>query len=259
MGLCKMNNFRTPLLHVKHLHKAFLDDTQGEHNIIQDVTLTLHQHDFLCILGPSGCGKTTLLRCIAGFEDYEGRIELEGKVVTKPSIERVMVFQDFNQLFPWKTVKQNVCFPLKMSRKYNKTQITELADEALRKVGLQGYNGYYPHQLSGGMKQRVAIAKALALKPKVVLMDEPFASLDAITRNMLQAELLKLWRENDMTVIFVTHNIQESITIGNRMIVLSVRGQVKIDEPIQLPKPVTPATPGYGDLWNRYHQALSND
>ena len=248
-----------PLLKVEHLQKTYADDVNAPRDILRDVSLTVRQHDFLCILGPSGCGKTTLLRCIAGFEEYSGAITLEGKAVTRPDLNRFMVFQDFNQLFPWKTVRQNICFPLKMSQRYAGEEIAQIAQDALQKVSLPEYGDYYPHQLSGGMKQRVALARALALRPKVVLMDEPFASLDAITRKNLQDELLKLWRENDMTVIFVTHNIQEGITIGNRMMVFSSRGAVQMDEPIRLTKPVLPSTPGYGELWDRYHQALSNE
>lgn len=248
-----------PLLEVKRLHKSFESDTGAPRDILHDVCLTVRRHDFLCILGPSGCGKTTLLRCIAGFEEYSGVITLEGQVVTRPDMDRFMIFQDFNQLFPWKTVWQNLCFPLKMSRQYAKDEISAIAQEALRKVNLQDYGGYYPHQLSGGMKQRAALARALALRPKVVLMDEPFASLDAITRKHLQDELLHLWRENAMTVLFVTHNIEEALTMGNRMMVLSSHGAIQMDEAIRLPKPVLPSTPGYGELWECYHQALTSD
>ena len=248
-----------PLLEIEHLHKSYTNDTGAPRDILRDVSLTVRRHDFLCILGPSGCGKTTLLRCIAGFEEYGGVITLEGQIVTRPDLNRFMVFQDFNQLFPWKTVRQNLCFPLKMSRRYAKDEIAAIAQEALRKVNLQDYGEYYPHQLSGGMKQRAALARALAFRPKVVLMDEPFASLDAITRKSLQDELLNLWRENVMTVLFVTHHIEEALTMGNRMMVLSSHGAIQMDEPIRLSKPVLPSTPGYGMLWERYHQALNND
>lgn len=251
-----MTDGEQPLLEVAHLRKSFADDTGAPRDVLRDVSLTVNRHDFLCVLGPSGCGKTTLLRCIAGFEDFGGDILLEGNAVTRPGTDRVMVFQDFNQLFPWKTVRQNISFPLKLSHRYAGEEIARITQEALRKVNLLEYGEDYPHQLSGGMKQRVALARVLALRPKVALMDEPFASLDAITRKNLQDELLALWRENAMTVIFVTHNIEESLAMGNRILVLSRHGDIQMDEPIRLTKPVLPSTPGYGELWDRYHQAL---
>lgn len=244
------------ILRVRNLVKNY-HDAPDSRNIIDGLDLTLNYGDFLCILGPSGCGKTTFIRCIAGFEDYEGTIEIDGKEVRGPGIDRVMVFQDFNQLFPWKTVEKNIQYPLKKNGVTDKEELKRISDEHLELVGLKGYEKFYPHQLSGGMKQRVAIAKGLALKPKVILMDEPFASLDAMTRNRLQKELLKIKEKEDVTVIFITHNIQEAVVLGSRVVMMSRQGgQLKIDVENTIPKPVTPASPGYGEMWNKFNSAL---
>ena len=214
------------LLEVKKLTKNY-HDAPDSRDIIKDLDLTVNQGDFLCILGPSGCGKTTLIRCIAGFEDYEGDILVDGVKVDKPGIDRIMVFQDFNQLFPWKTVKKNIQYPLKVNGLKDKAELERIAQEHLDMVGLSDKGDLYPHQLSGGMKQRVAIAKGLALNPKIILMDEPFASLDAMTRNKLQAELLRIKEKENATVIFITHNIQEALVLGNRVMLMSRRGRSK--------------------------------
>ena len=150
--------------------------------ILNNLDLTINDEDFLCILGPSGCGKSTLIRCIAGFEDYEGSIKVDGQPVVKPGPDRIMVFQDFNQLFPWKTVLKNITYALKVNGMKDKVEREQKAKKYLEKVNLVQYANYYPHQLSGGMKQRVAIAKGMALGSKIILMDEPFAALDAMTR-----------------------------------------------------------------------------
>jgi len=212
--------------------------------ILNNLDLTINDEDFLCILGPSGCGKSTLIRCIAGFEDYEGNIKVDGQPVVKPGPDRIMVFQDFNQLFPWKTVLKNITYALK-AKKY------------LEKVNLVQYANYYPHQLSGGMKQRVAIAKGMALGSKIILMDEPFAALDAMTRKQLQSELLKLKQKEKITVIFITHNIQEAISLGNRIMVMSKEGTIKEHLYNTIEKPVTPASEGYAKLWEHLNNQLT--
>ena len=243
------------LLEVKNLTKNY-HDSPDSRNILSSLELSVDQGEFLCILGPSGCGKTTLIRCIAGFEDYEGEILVEGQKVDKPGIDRIMVFQDFNQLFPWKTVKKNIQYPLKVSGLKDKAELERIAEEHLDLVGLSGKGDLYPHQLSGGMKQRVAIAKGLALNPKIILMDEPFASLDAMTRNKLQVELLRIKEKENATVIFITHNIQEALVLGTRVILMSRNGEIKIDHRNEIPKPVTPASEGYGQMWKMFNDAL---
>lgn len=243
------------LLEVKNLTKNY-HDSPDSRNILSSLELSVDQGEFLCILGPSGCGKTTLIRCIAGFEDYEGEILVEGQKVDKAGIDRIMVFQDFNQLFPWKTVKKNIQYPLKVNGLKDKAELERIAEEHLDLVGLSGKGDLYPHQLSGGMKQRVAIAKGLALNPKIILMDEPFASLDAMTRNKLQVELLRIKEKENATVIFITHNIQEALVLGTRVILMSRNGEIKIDHRNEIPKPVTPASEGYGQMWKMFNDAL---
>ncbi|MBQ9827411.1 MAG: ABC transporter ATP-binding protein [Lachnospiraceae bacterium] len=247
---------REPLLRIEHLNKKYEDGTE---HVLTDLDLLVYEEDFLCVLGPSGCGKSTLIRCIAGFEDYEGIIEIEGRTVKKPGPDRTMVFQDFNQLFPWKTVSKNIEYPLKVNGVADKAERRRMAEEYLDKVNLGEYRDYYPHQLSGGMKQRVAIARGMALGSKVMLMDEPFAALDAITRNQMQTELLRIKENAKMTIIFITHNIQEAISMGNRVMVMSKNGDILEDAPNPLEKPVSPATPGYGELWQHLNGLLHSE
>lgn len=243
------------VLEIKNLTKVFQDEN-GRNSVLENVNIDVSEHEFLCILGPSGCGKSTLLRCIAGFEEYEGDVLVNGKKTTKPGTDRIMVFQDFNQLFPWKTVEGNIKYPLKLGKGKSKEEISEITARVIKEVKLEGYERYYPYQLSGGMKQRVAIAKAMALKPQIILMDEPFAALDAMTRRELQNELIKISEKEECTIIFITHNIQEAIIMGTRSIVMAKGGKIVFDELNNLQKPVTPASPQYGELWERMHKAL---
>ncbi len=239
------------VLRIRELVKAY-----GENTILDRFNLCVTEHEFLCILGPSGCGKSTLLRCIAGFEPYEGTIECNGHIAKSPSTERIMVFQDYNQLFPWKTVEKNIQYPLIIQGLHDKEELERITKEVLTKVGLDGIQEYYPHELSGGMKQRVAIARALALKPQIILMDEPFAALDAITRNRLQGELFEISSREHMTVLFITHNIQEAITLGTRILIIGQSGQIVIDEANTMAHPVRPSNPGYGAMWERFSKVL---
>ncbi|GKT23906.1 ABC transporter ATP-binding protein [Acidovorax sp. SUPP3334] len=186
------------------------------------VDFSVHAADRFVLLGASGCGKSTLLKAIAGFiAPSEGRIVLDGQPVTRPGPDRVVVFQEFDQLPPWKTVRENVMFPLLAARRASRAEAAERAALYLDKVGLTKFADAHPHQLSGGMKQRVAIARALAMQPRVLLMDEPFAALDALTRRRMQEELLGLWDEFRFTLIFVTHSIEEALVVGNRIAILS--------------------------------------
>ncbi|CAM3710591.1 ABC transporter ATP-binding protein [Paracidovorax anthurii] len=186
------------------------------------VGFDVHEGDRFVLLGASGCGKSTLLKSIAGFiAPSEGRIVLGGVPVARPGPDRVVVFQEFDQLPPWKTVRENVAFPLLAARRATRAQADERARLYLDKVGLSKFADAYPHQLSGGMKQRVAIARALAMQPRVLLMDEPFAALDALTRRRMQEELLGLWEAFGFTLIFVTHSIEEALVVGNRIAILS--------------------------------------
>ena len=186
------------------------------------VSFDVHRGDRFVLLGPSGCGKSSLLKAVAGFlTPREGEIRLEGSVVREPGPDRMVVFQEFDQLPPWKTVLANVMFPLLASRRLPKAQARERALQTLANVGLADFANAHPHTLSGGMKQRVAIARALAMQPTVLLMDEPFAALDALTRRRMQEELLALGDDVGFTLLFVTHSIEEALVIGNRILVLS--------------------------------------
>lgn len=248
-----------PLLAIESLSKIYDDEKDRNKWILNNVNLTVSKKEFLTILGPSGCGKTTLLRCIGGFEDYFGSIKMKGRIINKPGKERVMVFQDYNQLFPWKTVEKNIQFPLRLQGEKDKYKLARITYEYLEKVNLHGIEKKYPYQLSGGMKQRVAIARAMVQKPDLILMDEPFAALDAMTRNKLQSEIFDIVQKEDSTVLFVTHNVQEAIVLGTRIIVMSEEGKIILDEKNPLPKPTTPSSEGYGSLWGHLHKVLFHE
>jgi NitT/TauT family transport system ATP-binding protein len=191
------------------------------------------QSDRFVLLGPSGCGKSTLLKAVGGYlSPVEGTIRLKGREITKPGPDRMMVFQEFDQLLPWKTVKQNVVFALTSGARMSQRAAEEKALHYIDKVNLTKFADSYPHMLSGGMKARVAIARGMAMEPDVLLMDEPFAALDALTRRKMQDELLQLWDETRFTVLFVTHSIPEAIRCGSRILILSPHpGQVRAELP----------------------------
>jgi NitT/TauT family transport system ATP-binding protein len=195
------------------------------------VDFEVHRSDRFVLLGPSGCGKSTLLKAVGGYlTPVEGEIRLKGVPVTKPGPDRMMVFQEFDQLLPWRTVLQNVMFPLVASRRMGSREARERAREYVHKVKLSAFADTFPHMLSGGMKQRVAIARGMAMEPDILLMDEPFAALDALTRRKMQEELLALWEGTRFTVLFVTHSIPEAIRIGSRILLLTPHpGQVKAE------------------------------
>jgi NitT/TauT family transport system ATP-binding protein len=195
------------------------------------VDFAVDRSDRYVLLGPSGCGKSTLLKAVGGYlRPTEGRITLSGREIAKPGPDRVMVFQEFDQLLPWKTVRENVVFALTVSGTLAGRAAQERARHYIAKVGLEKFGDSYPHTLSGGMKARVAIARGMAMEPEILLMDEPFAALDALTRRRMQDDLLQLWDETRFTVLFVTHSIPEAIKIGNRILLLSPHpGRVKAE------------------------------
>jgi NitT/TauT family transport system ATP-binding protein len=223
------------------------------------VDFSVLRSDRFVLLGPSGCGKSTLLKAVGGYlAPTEGEIRLKNRLVTAPGPDRMMVFQEFDQLLPWKTVRENVVFPLRASGKLAGRAAEEKAMEYIAKVNLTPFADSFPHTLSGGMKQRVAIARGMAMEPDVLLMDEPFAALDALTRHKMQDELLQLWDDTRFTVLFVTHSISEAILIGNRILLLSPHpGQVKA-EINSLPREGAPVE-ARKDLENRIHAMLFSD
>ncbi|MBY6275284.1 ABC transporter ATP-binding protein [Symbiobacterium thermophilum] len=210
---------------------------RGRIKVLDRVSLSVRKGEFLCLLGPSGCGKSTLFNIIAGLEEPDsGEVLVEGEPVAGPGPDRVLVFQD-GALFPWLTALGNVEFGLSLQN-IPRAERRERAMAALEMVRLARFRDAYIHELSGGMRQRVAIARALALEPKVLLMDEPFAALDAQTRNLMHEELQRIWARTGQTIIFVTHNVSEAIRLGDRIAVLSFRpGRVRREVTIQHPRP----------------------
>lgn len=225
---------RPVVLEVKNLCKRYATP-QGEVTALNDISFKTHRREFVCVIGPSGCGKSTLIRILAGLESYSGgEVLLDGKPVTGPGPDRGMVFQGYT-LFPWRTVKKNVMFGLEMNNR-GKMESESEALQWIELVGLGKFADAYPHQLSGGMKQRVAIARALANQPRILLMDEPFGALDAQTRGKMQAHLLEIWKNIDITILFITHDLDEAIFLADRILVLKAHpGEVQ--ELIEVPVP----------------------
>src|SRR6187455_2611515 len=227
---------------------------------VKDVSFDIAQSEFLCIVGPSGCGKSTLLNLIAGFlSPAAGEIRIGGKPVIGSGMDRGVVFQDFAQLFPWRTALGNVTFGLEM-KGVPRHEREEIARNQLRLVKLEKFCDSYPHHLSGGMQQRVAIARALAYNPSVLLMDEPFAALDALTRDEMQRLLAEVWRATRKTVIYVTHNVAEAVYLADRVIVMTPHpGKVKATIPIALPRPRDPLSVEFLDYQKELLRHLGQD
>ena len=224
------------VLQLRAVSKTFVSN-HGETQALQATDLSVAENDFITILGPSGCGKSTLLRIVAGLERQTGgEVLLDGQTIEGPGADRGMVFQSYT-LFPWLTVLQNVCFGLR-EKGVPLAQQLALAREFLQKVGLSGFEQYFPKQLSGGMQQRTALARALANKPRILLMDEPFGALDHQTRELMQELLQGIWEAEQKTVLFVTHDIDEAIFMGSRVVVMTARpGRIKCDLPISIEHP----------------------
>ena len=212
------------------------------------VDLTIPQGEFVCLIGASGCGKSTLLRIIAGFEEPStGEASVYGKPIVGPGSDRGMVFQDY-ALFPWMTVRQNISFGPRQ-RHLPREKIDKTTDEFVKMVGLERFADRYPNQLSGGMKQRVAIARVLANNANILLMDEPFGALDALTREQLQNELLQIWKRTGVTTIFVTHSVEEAVLLADRVLVMSAGpGRIDSDFRIDLPRPRDVSSPEFNAL-----------
>ena len=226
------------MLEIASLTKVYGGEGGAASNLVLDaISFSVPQNQFVCLLGASGCGKTTLLRIVAGLTDASsGTIKVEDKIVRGPGQDRSLVFQNYG-LLPWRTVMGNVEFGLEM-RGVPKGKRREICQRHIERVGLKGYEKHYPHEISGGMQQRTALARAFSKDPKILLMDEPFAAVDAQTREMLQDELLKIWNGMKTTVLFVTHSIEEAIYLGDRVLVMGARpGHIKADIETGLPRP----------------------
>jgi nitrate ABC transporter ATP-binding subunit len=217
----------------------------GEIEALARVDVTINEGEFVCLIGASGCGKSTLLRIIAGFEEpTTGDVTVQGKPITGPGSDRGMVFQDY-ALFPWMTVRQNIGFGPRQ-RHLPRKEVDEIAGEFVRLVGLEHAANRYPSQLSGGMKQRVAIARVLANNANILLMDEPFGALDALTREQLQRELLQIWARTRVTIVFVTHSVEEAALLADRVLVMSAGpGRIESDIAIDLPRPRDVSSPEF--------------
>ncbi|MFV5490096.1 ABC transporter ATP-binding protein [Acinetobacter sp. ASP199] len=249
---------RPVILEAKQLTQKF-SHGKTERTVLNALDLKIHKREFICVIGPSGCGKSTFSRVVAGLDPYtSGEILVDGQPITGPSPERGMVFQGYT-LFPWKTVKENVMFGPQM-KGHSNSSAEEQARNWINIIGLEKYENQYPHELSGGMKQRVAIARALVNEPKILLMDEPFGALDPHTRQKMQRHLMDLWKNIDITIIFVTHDMDEAILLADRIVALKANpGEIKEIIEVNLPRPRHPdvmLTPEFKQLRQHVDQLV---
>jgi len=251
------------MLEVRQLSKVFFEQNDSRKPglvALYNISLAIRKNEFVSLLGPSGCGKTTLIRIIAGLLPADcGEVLVNGQAVMVPGRDRCMVFQQFG-LLPWRTVLSNVEFGLEIDG-VPKDERSARAGQYLELVGLKGFERYYPHQISGGMQQRVGIARALSKKPDILLMDEPFGAVDAQTREQLQEELLKIWSRTDTTVVFVTHSIDEALYLSDRVVVMQARpGRIKEEVSVDLPRPRwegdVKADPRFAQLRSQLRESL---
>lgn len=245
------------MLSLNNVSKTFDGTFQSE--VLSNVDFVIERGEFVCLLGASGCGKSTLLSIMAGFEvATSGSVMLEGRPLKANGGRSVMVFQDAaSALFPWLTVDDNVQLGLKL-RGRSRAERDEIGAKYLAMVGLGAHRKKFPAELSGGMRQRLQIARALAVEPEVLLMDEPFAALDAITRRRMHVELMDIWRRTGKTIVFVTHDIAEAVTLADRVAIMTVgpRSRISVVENIDLPRPRNPSDPGFGGYFTRIEAAL---
>ncbi len=247
-----------PILVAKNLSKTYPNGNGGL-AALENVSFSLRAQEFLCVVGPSGCGKTTLLRLLGGLRvPSAGQVVFEGQPLVRPRRRIGFVFQQAN-LMPWRTVRQNIALPLEL-RGIGAAEIQRRTRRLIRLVGLEGFEDLYPRDLSGGMAQRVAIARALIHEPDLLLLDEPFGALDALTRERMGTELMRIWSERPVTVVMVTHSISEAVLLADRVLVLGPRpGTVRLDLPITLPRPrrlEMTHTRQFGELAQRIRQAI---
>jgi ABC-type nitrate/sulfonate/bicarbonate transport system ATPase subunit len=248
---------RDILITCRHLSKSYHDIRAGERVIaLDDICLDIQRGEFVTVIGPSGCGKTTLLNTVAGFEQPSaGELLMDGRPIDGPGADRGVVFQEY-ALFPWLTLRQNVAYGPR-ERGVPRETAREIVDRTLRLVGLVGVDERYPHELSGGMRQRAALARVLANDPSILLMDEPFAAVDAQTRAALQRELARLWAETKKTVLFVTHSVEEAVLLADRVVAMTPRpGRIHADVTIALERPRDPTSPAFNDYRRTIEQLL---
>ena len=245
-----------PLIEIERVSKIFATTDAQPTWAFQDVSLDVAAGEMVCVVGPSGCGKTTLLNLIAGFiEPTAGEIRLDGEPIRRPGPDRGVVFQEY-ALFAWLTARRNIEFGMRM-RGVPKAECRRRTDEYLELIGLERAADRYPHELSGGMRQRIAVARALVNEPRVLLMDEPFAAVDAMTRAALQSELLRIWQQLKLAVFFITHNVEEAIFLSQRIVLMSPHpGRVQDIIPIDLPYPRDRGSSEFGALYARINVAL---
>ena len=245
-----------PLIEIERVSKIFATTDAQPTWAFQDVSLDVAAGEMVCVVGPSGCGKTTLLNLIAGFiEPTAGEIRLDGEPIRRPGPDRGVVFQEY-ALFAWLTARRNIEFGMRM-RGVPKAECRRRTDEYLELIGLERAAERYPHELSGGMRQRIAVARALVNEPRVLLMDEPFAAVDAMTRAALQSELLRIWQQLKLAVFFITHNVEEAIFLSQRIVLMSPHpGRVQDIIPIDLPYPRDRGSSEFGALYARINVAL---
>src|SRR6056297_2703017 len=260
MGDEKMKNY----LELNKVSKIFKKDNTKK-IVLKNIDLQIKKNEFITILGPSGCGKSTLLKIIAGFLKAEkGKILKKEKEIKKANLDRVMLFQDFEQLFPWQTVLNNIIFAVKAAsqakkEKLNKKEIESRALNYLKEVKLASYRDYYPHQLSGGMKQRVALARTLASESEIMLMDEPFGSVDSQTRRELQHLLNEIWQEEEKTVIFVTHDIREAVFLADKIVLMKNEpGEIIAEVENNLSRPRNRNSLKFNQLFEQLQYKLEN-
>ncbi len=247
------------IIEIKNLKKTFLSK-EGNHVLaLNDVNLKVKKNEFICIVGPSGCGKSTLLRIIAGLETLtSGDVLYDGKKVSNPSGEVGMVFQDYS-LLPWRTVLDNIALGLEFKR-VPKDKRRKIGMDYLKLIGMDGFQDSYPYELSGGMQQRVAIARALANDPNILLMDEPFGALDAHTRIIMQEELLEIWNQDKKTILFITHSVNEAISLADKIIVMTKRpGTIREIIDVNMERPRDRANLRYGELANKILKMLREE
>jgi NitT/TauT family transport system ATP-binding protein len=255
----------TALLEVRDVARAYVSGRGAVTVALEAVTLSVPAGEFVSIVGPSGCGKTTLLNCVAGLESHdEGSLTLGGRPITGPGPDRAVVFQDAS-LLPWRTAFDNVGYGMAVQRRLPAAERDRRVRELIRLVGLAGFERHYPRELSGGMRQRVNLARALATAPELLLMDEPFAALDAQTREQLQVELARIWQADRVTVLFVTHDIEEAVFLSDRVVTMTGRpGMVRSVLDVPLPRPRDPAVKRTAkfaaleeEIWRQLHDQVA--